>query len=240
MRLYWRGSTFTKTFTTNAPTVMSFTVAISNERVPFSKNPLLWVLLVLFLALWVWTYVGTTDMANWWLENALTFLFILFLTFSYRKYQFSDLSYLLIFIYISLHVYGAMHTYAENPLGYWLKDSFGFERNPYDRVVHFSFGFLLAYPMREAFLNWLDFPRWVSWALPIEITLSVSAIYELIEWAVADIFFKEQGAAYLGTQGDVWDAQKDIALAVLGAILATTLVSLVKKVFNLNERTVND
>jgi putative membrane protein len=219
---------------------MPFTVAISDHRTAFSRNPLLWVLMALFFSLWAWTFLNTTDLANWWLENALTILFIIFLLVSYRYYQFSDLSYLLIFAYLSLHVYGATHTYAENPFGYWLKDQLALERNPYDRLVHFSFGFLLAYPMREAFLNWLDFPRWVAWALPIEITLSVSAIYELIEWAVADIFFKEQGAAYLGTQGDVWDAQKDIALAVLGAILATTIVSTVKKVFNLTEKTIND
>lgn len=220
--------------------MMNFTVAISNYRKPFSANPLLWLMLTLFLVLWGWTYADTTDQANWFLENTLTFLFLLFLVFSYKKYQFSDLSYVLIFVYLCMHVYGAMHTYAENPLGYWLKDHFGLARNPYDRMVHFSFGFLLAYPLREAFLRWLDFPKWVSWALPVEITLSVSAIYELIEWAVADVFFKAQGAAYLGTQGDEWDAQKDIALAVFGAILATTIVSLVKKLFNVTETTVND
>ncbi len=219
---------------------MNFTVAISNHRTSFRSNPLLWAMLLLFLGLWSWTYLNTTDHANWLLENALTILALAFLVFSYRKYQFSDLSYILIFVYICLHVYGAMYTYAENPFGYWIKNVLGMSRNPYDRIVHFSFGFLLAYPLREAFLRWLDFPKWVSWALPVEITLSFSAIYELIEWAVADIFFKEQGAAYLGTQGDVWDAQKDIALAVFGAILATTIVSLVKKIFNVTEITVND
>jgi putative membrane protein len=85
--------------------------------------------------------------------------------------------------------------------------------------------------MRELFLSWLKFPSWVAWALPIEITLSVSGLYELIEWAVADVFFKAQGDAYLGTQGDIWDAQKDMFLATLGAVIATTIVSSVKKTF---------
>ncbi len=219
---------------------MKFTVAISDERTTFRNNPLLWMFMALFFALWGWTLFGTTDLANWILENTLTIIFVLFLIVSYRKYKYSDLSYLLIFIYLSVHVYGAMYTYAENPFGYWLKDHFGFQRNPYDRLVHFSFGFLLAYPLRETFLNWLKFPKWVSWALPIEITLSISAIYELIEWAVADIFFKAQGAAYLGMQGDEWDAQKDIAIAVFGAILATTIVSSIKKIFHITEETVND
>ena len=84
--------------------------------------------------------------------------------------------------------------------------------------------------MREIFLRWAKFPTWVAWTLPIEITLSVSAFYELIEWAVADIFFKAQGDAYLGTQGDIWDAQKDIFLAFSGAIITTTIVSLIKKI----------
>ena len=108
-------------------------------------------------------------------------------------------------------------------------------RNHYDRIVHFSFGFLLAYPTREMFLKWLKYPRWVAWLLPIEITLSISAFYELIEWAVADLFFKAHGDAYLGTQGDIWDAQKDIFLAFCGAIIATTIVSSVKKIFRIHE-----
>ncbi len=177
--------------------------------------------------------IYTTDINNWMLENTLTFIFLGFLLFSYRKYTFSDLSYLLITVYLCLHIYGAKYTYAENPLGYWLKEVFDSSRNHYDRIVHFSFGFLLAYPMRELFLRWLKYPTLVSWILPIEITLSISAFYELIEWAVADVFFKEQGAAYLGTQGDIWDAQKDIFLAFSGAILATTIVSTLKRAFKI-------
>ena len=75
----------------------------------------------------------------------------------------------------------------------------------------------------------------MAWLLPIEITLSISGFYELIEWAVADIFFKAQGDSYLGTQGDIWDAQKDIFLAFLGAVLATTIVSLIKELFKIHE-----
>ncbi len=90
--------------------------------------------------------------------------------------------------------------------------------------------------MREMFLKAFNFKMWVAWLLPIEITLSISAFYELIEWAVADIFFKAQGDAYLGTQGDIWDAQKDIFLAFVGAILATTIVSAIKKAFNIYEK----
>jgi putative membrane protein len=214
---------------------MPFTFAISPNRTPFKQNPWLWLFLSSFLVLWTSTLLGTNDLNNWLLENTLTVLFFLFLIVSHKKYQFSDLSYLLITVYLCLHVYGAKYTYAENPFGYWLKEYMGWERNHYDRIVHFSFGFLLAYPMRELFLKWVKYPTMVAWVLPIEITLSVSGFYELIEWAVADIFFPSQGDAYLGTQGDIWDAQKDIFLAFLGAILATTIVSLIKKIFKLNE-----
>ena len=214
---------------------MGFTIAISKNRVPFGKNVWLLAFITAFAAVWINSLVGTTDISNWLLENTLVFIFLLFLIGSYKKYKFSDLSYLLICIYLCLHVYGSKYTYADNPFGFWLQDVFHSSRNHYDRIVHFSFGFLLAYPIREMFLKWLTYPPWVAWLLPIEITLSISAFYELIEWSVADLFFKAQGDSYLGTQGDIWDAQKDIFLAFSGAILATTIVSSVKNLFKIYE-----
>ena len=214
---------------------MAFSIAISNYRTPFKSNRWMQFFTVIFAINWANSYIGNTNDANWFLENTLVFLFLGFLIYSYKKFQFSDLSYLLICVYLCLHVYGSKYTYAENPFGYWLKDYFNLARNHYDRIVHFSFGFLLAYPMRELFLKWLKFPAWVAWTMPIEITLSISAFYELIEWAVADVFFKAQGDAYLGTQGDIWDAQKDIFLAFVGSIIATTLVTNIKKVANIKE-----
>jgi putative membrane protein len=195
---------------------------------------LLQILTFIFALSWINSIVGTPDYHNWVLENLLVFISLSFLIISYKKYQFSNLSYLLITIYLCLHVYGSKYTYADNPFGFWLQDYFEMSRNHYDRIVHFSFGFLIAYPMREMFLKWFNYPKWVAWALPIEITLSISGLYELIEWAVADIFFREQGAAYLGTQGDIWDAQKDIFLAFSGAIIATSIVSLAKKILKKN------
>lgn len=215
---------------------MPFTIAISKTRTPFRKNIWMKIYLVVFVLIWISTLLGTTDMNNWLLENTLVFIFLPCLFFYYRKYQFSDTSYLLLCIYLCLHVYGAKYTYAENPFGYWLQEVFHSSRNHYDRIVHFSFGFLLAYPMRELFLRGLNYPKWVAWILPIEITLSISAFYELIEWAVADVFFKAQGDAYLGTQGDIWDAQKDIFLAFTGAILATTIVTTIKRIFKVYEK----
>lgn len=212
---------------------MNFSGAISTYRTPLKSNYWLIGFILVFTAIWINSYIGTTDVSNWMLENLLVFLFIGFLIITHKRFQFSDLSYLLICVYLCMHVYGSKYTYAENPLGFWLQDQFNWSRNHYDRMVHFGFGFLLAYPMRELFLKWLRFPRWVAWSLPIEITMSISAVYELIEWAVADLFFPAQGDAYLGTQGDIWDAQKDIFLAFSGAIIATTIVSSIKRIGNI-------
>jgi putative membrane protein len=209
---------------------MEFTFANSLNRTGFKQNYLLWLITFVFTIVWANSLIWTSDINNWMLENALTFLFLVVLFLFYKKYQFSDITYLLIGIYLCLHVYGSKYTYAENPFGYWLQEMFQSERNHYDRIVHFSFGFLLAYPMRELFLKWFQYPKMVAWILPIEITLSISGLYELIEWAVADVFFQEQGVAYLGTQGDIWDAQKDIFLAFSGALLSTSIVSILKKV----------
>jgi putative membrane protein len=211
---------------------MPFSLAISTFRNPLRSNYWLMGFILVFVLIWANSFIGTTDVANWMLENLLVFIFLGFLTITFRKHQFSDLSYLLLCVYLCLHVYGSKYTYAENPIGFWLQDQFDWSRNHYDRIVHFGFGFLLAYPMREMFLSWLRFPRWVSWLLPIEITLSISAFYELLEWGVADVFFPAQGDAYLGTQGDIWDAQKDVFLAFTGALLATSIVSMVKRLWN--------
>lgn len=208
------------------------TTANSITRIQFRKNYWLISYLVVFFALWMSTLIGTTDFYNWVIENTLVVIFLGILALTFKRFQFSDLSYTFIFVYLCLHVYGAKYTYAENPFGYWMKDYFHFERNHYDRIVHFSFGFMLAYPMRDFFLNKMKFPNWVGWLLPVEITLSFSCLYELIEWAVADVLFPEQGAAYLGSQGDIWDAQKDMFMAFCGAVIIMLLVWFIKRNFD--------
>jgi putative membrane protein len=171
----------------------------------------------------------TTDSKNWWLENTLTFSAVILLVAFYKHFQFSDFSYTCIFLFMMLHVYGSQHTYAENPFGFWVKDQLQLERNHYDRLVHFGFGFFLAYPMNEVFWRLTNMRPLFSYALPIDLTVSLGAFYELMEWSVADVFFPKQGMAYLGTQGDVWDAQKDIAVALLGALLTMMAVGITRK-----------
>lgn len=198
-----------------------FSTAANSERITYSANPLLWLLTSSFVTIWALTLAFTSDLNNWLLENLLTVVSLIFLLGTYKRYHFSDLSYTFIWLFLCLHVYGSQHTYAENSFGYWLQDVLGTERNHYDRIVHFSFGFLLAYPVYEVFTQWVKYPLSLARWMPIQLALSVSSLYELLEWAVADIFFQEQGAAYLGTQGDVWDAQKDVFLALLGASISS-------------------
>jgi len=209
---------------------MTFSTATSLDQSDTTFSWLLRLYGLLFLNFWLYTLIGTTDISNWVIENTLTFLFLAILAFTFKKNRLSDLSYSFITVYLCLHVYGAMYTYVENPLGYWLQEQLGTTRNHYDRIVHFSFGFMLAYPMRDLFLNGFKFPAKYSWLLPAEITLSFSGMYELIEWSVADIFFPAQGVAYLGSQGDAWDAQKDMFLAFFGSILILLLTALVKRI----------
>lgn len=210
---------------------MVFTTASSEQRILFKDNVLLKTIGFVVIVYWASTFLYTPNKANWYTENVLTVLSLIVLLTSYKKFKFSDLSYLMFGIYLLLHMYGAEYTYAENPFGFWLRDTLSLGRNYYDRIVHFSFGFLLTYPMREYFKNYFDWPNWVCWVLPCEITLSFSGMYELIEWLVADLFFPAEGIAYLGSQGDIWDAQKDMSIAFIASIFAVLVIASARKYF---------
>lgn len=199
--------------------LIGLTSASDKQRLGILQNRKTQMLAGVFFIYWFSTLIGTSNVSNWLLENVLVILFLLFLFAVRKKFIFSETSYLFIFTYLCLHIYGSKYTYAQNPLGYWLMELLEGTRNNYDRIVHFSFGFLMAYPLRDYFKHYFAFPSWVCWVLPVEITISFSAIYELVEWAVADWFFTEHGADFLGSQGDIWDAQKDMALASTGAVL---------------------
>jgi putative membrane protein len=123
-----------------------------------------------------------------------------------------------------IHLYGAFYAYTQNALGAWLQNTFDLWRNPYDRIVHFSFGLFMAYPFRELLLNKFKVSPVTGWLLPIEIAFSFGTLFELIEWGVSVVTTKETGETYVATQGDVWDAHKDILLAAVGAAV-TMLVT---------------
>ena len=195
------------------------------------------VTLALYCLLWVALAISPSDRADWALENALVVLFVPALLASLRWFPLSRLSWTLILLFLALHTVGAHYTYAEVPYDAWseallgvrLNDLLGLERNHFDRLVHFSYGLLLAYPMREVFLRVADARGFWGYFLPLDLTLSTSAVFELIEWGAAELFGGDLGVAYLGTQGDMWDAQKDMALAGLGAAVAMTATLLVNR-----------
>lgn len=185
-------------------------------------------LFALFLAFWVWAAIHPLYREGWLLENILVFIFVpLILILSYWL-RLSKLSYTLITLFMILHVIGSHYTYAEVPFGYTLQAWFGSSRNMYDRLVHFSFGFLLAYPIREVFMRLGRSRGFWSYYLPFELTLAFSALYEIIEWLTAASIDPNAGLAFLGSQGDIWDAQKDMLVAGLGALIAMCVTAIVR------------
>jgi putative membrane protein len=183
------------------------------------------VLLLAFLAAWIWSAIRPKYPHDWLLENILVLTFVPIIILVGRYLKLSNLSYTLITIFMILHLAGSHFTYAEVPFGFTLQAWLGASRNMYDRLVHFSFGLLLAYPMREMFMRVARVRGFWSFYLPLDVTLAFSAIYELIEWAVAARVDPAAGLAFLGSQGDVWDAQKDMLLAGLGATIAMAVIA---------------
>jgi putative membrane protein len=186
----------------------------------FRSNHLLHLVLAWLIVLWVVTAINPLYPRDWFLENLLVFIYAILLTVTYRRFAFSNLSYALFAVFLSLHMMGAHYTYAETPFGFWMQEWFGFERNHYDRLVHFSYGLLCTYPLREVLLRSSGIKISWSYFLSVTLVLAFSSFYEVIEAIVAMIVSPELGSAYLGTQGDEWDAQKDSLLAFVGAVIA--------------------
>ena len=184
-------------------------------------------LLLVFAAVWVWAAISPSYRHDWLLENYLVFIFVPIIVLTGRYFRLSNASYTLITLFMILHVVGSHYTYAEVPFGDVLQNWLGASRNMYDRLVHFSFGFLLAYPIREVFLRVTKVKGFWGYYLPFDVTLAFSAAYEVIEWLAAASVDPAAGLAFLGSQGDIWDAQKDMTLAGIGALLAMIIIALI-------------
>lgn len=182
-----------------------------------------------YAAVWIVTAIRPFDRHDWLLENLLVVGLVMVLVATYRAFPLSDLSYLLIAVFMTLHAVGAHYTYAQVPLGFWMQSAFGLTRNHFDRIVHFSFGLLMAYPIREVFLRVANTRGFWAYYLPLDVTLAFSALYEIVEMVIASMVAPGTGDAWLGTQGDVWDPQKDMGLAALGALLCMCLTALIRR-----------
>lgn len=197
-----------------------------------SRWPL--ALALVFVAEWLLLAIHPYDRKDWLLENLLTALVCAWLLWRHRRAPLSTLSYLLLFLFGSLHEVGAHYTYSEVPYERWAQHIggfsidalFGFSRNMFDRLVHFLFGFLLFVPIQELLDQSREIFGRARWWVPVAIVSTVSMLYEIFEWAAAEVFGGGLGQAYLGTQGDVWDAQKDMLAALVGSLLAAAFLLL--------------
>lgn len=190
----------------------------SPRREPF-------VLLLLALFALVVSGIGPKDRATWILEVAPVLIGAPILVATARRFPLTPLLYRLLFFHALVLVLGGHYTYAEVPLGEWAKEAFGFARNHYDRLGHVTQGFVPAILAREILLRRSPLRPGVWLRLSVtSVCLAFSALYELIEWATA-LLSGEGATAFLGTQGDIWDTQWDMYLALCGALLAQALLS---------------
>ncbi|MDP3211060.1 DUF2238 domain-containing protein [Methylotenera sp.] len=178
------------------------------------------VLLSILGAVFVWSAINPADRLTWVLEVAPVVIALPLLFFTYRSFVFTPLVYVLILIHALILLVGGHYTYAEVPLFNWLRDTYELSRNYYDRVGHFAQGFVPAMVAREILLRKspLVAGRWLFFIVSC-ICLSISAFYEFIEWWVA-VYEGGAADAFLGAQGDVWDTQWDMLIALAGAVTA--------------------
>lgn len=200
------------------------------------------ILSAIFFIVFLILAISPYDRADWALENVAVLVFALVMAFTYKKFSFSRISYSLIFIFLCLHEVGAHYTYAQvpydsffmNTFNFSLNELMGWERNHFDRFVHFLYGLFMAYPFREVYCRFTNSKGFWGYFFPLLFTITASFSFELLEWAAAEVFGGELGMLFLGTQGDIWDAHKDMGLAALGAIIAMIFVAGINLQFDKN------
>lgn len=203
------------------------------------------VLLVAFVLAWIWSAINPSYPHDWLLENILVFASVPFLIWLWRYFKLSKLSYTCITLFMILHVIWSHYTYAEVPFwlafrdfanqwGSLISNLFGWTRNSYDRLVHFSFWLLWAYPAREMFLRMVKVKGLWWYILPMALMWCFGWVYEIIEWIAAVNVNEAAGSAFLWTQWDIWDAQKDIILAWIGSAITMLIVLLINARYQKN------
>lgn len=212
------------------PAVSPARAAAADSRYPLT-------LLGLFSVWWVALAIAPRYREDWALENAIVAIALAILILTYRNLRFSNAAYTLFFVFLLLHEVGAHYTYSEVPYDDWVRaltgttvnEIFGFTRNHYDRLVHFLYG-VLVLPMAVELLD-AKAPPTGAWRflLPVFFMNSHAVIYETAEWLAALAFGGDLGQAYLGTQGDVWDSQADMALAMAGSVLSLAVLMMLRR-----------
>jgi putative membrane protein len=180
------------------------------------------LLLVIFAIFWLLLAINPLYRDVWVAENLILVICITYVVSTYQRSPFSNTSYWLIFLFCILQTIGAHYTYAEVPFGFWVADLLEIERNHYDRLVHLAFGFFLVLPFKETITRTIKFSSYRSELfLLVLVFFGIGSFYEIVEWLYA-IFYEqatETADSFLGSQGDIWDAEKDMLLNGLGAWL---------------------
>ena len=192
------------------------------------------LLAVLFAVIWALLAIDPLDRHDWMLENLLVLAATIAFLATRKRLHPSKLSSTLVFAFLCVHEIGAHYTYSKVPYDEWMNALtgttfnalFGLTRNHFDRLAHFLYGALLSYPMREGYIRAQMLNGRLTYTVPVAITLAFSALFEIFEWWAAEIAGGDLGVSYLGTQGDMWDAQKDMALAGMGSVLAMVITLL--------------
>jgi putative membrane protein len=191
----------------------------NSQAVKFTKNWPLHIMIAVFVLVWILLAIKPIDRQDWLVENALLVLFIGVLAFMYRKFAFSNVSYLLITLFFILHAVGAHYAYKSTPLDFWAKNTFHFKRGVYDRVVHLSFGLLIAAPVLEMAVRLLKLRKVWAYTVTFTVLMAFSALYEIGEFLVGAISNPQLAANYMGLQDDPLDTQKDMFLVLIGFLL---------------------
>ena len=175
-------------------------------------------LLLAAIIITIWSAVRPKDYGVWFFELVVGFVGVFILVLTYRRFQFSNLVYVMVGIHFLVLALGAKYTYAEMPLFDWLRDVLALSRNHYDRVGHFAQGFFPAFIVREILVRKTSLtPGKMLTFLVVCVCLAMSAFWELLEWWMVIVFYPTEGPGWLGMQGDAWDAQQDMLMALMGA-----------------------
>jgi putative membrane protein len=212
-------------------TASAMTAAVATMRRPKPGDRLPLILLIVFAAIWIALAIAPSYRQDWLLENLPVAVALPILIASHYRLRFSNAAYIGIFVLMTLHEVGAHYTYSEVPYDDWCMSLLGFSpdrllgltRNHYDRVVHLLYGFAVTPAAVELFATRAPPQRIWRWMLPVSFVMSHSVVYELVEWAAAVVFGGDLGIAYLGAQGDPWDAQKDMLLAAVGSVVGALI-----------------
>ncbi|MEX2052073.1 MAG: DUF2238 domain-containing protein [Candidatus Paceibacterota bacterium] len=185
-------------------------------------------LITIFTIAWILSAIGPATPQNWLQENFIVFLWVPIIIILGRYFKLSNISYTIITVFLILHLVGAHYNYGFVPFGEILGDWTGSERNQYDRLMHFLFGLLMVYPVREFFLKATNIGGFWSYFLPINIIISFSAVYEIYEWISTTTLPPELAYLFVGGT-DPWDAVKDMALALIGAVITIVFCGIINK-----------